>query len=146
METIQIEVPEGKKAILKDNLLYFVDGGDIKDRIKTFEDALRYRNIDQKQWYKERYNLNQNQLAFAKLAVITHVLNEGWEPIFKEGEMRWYPNFHYNRKFGFLYSHSDYTNGEHLAPIGNNLTFKNQELSEYAGKQFTSIYNAYLYW
>lgn len=75
----------------------------IKDRIKTFDDALKelgedhpfvlaYQNTNLCD--PEVADDNKDVLAYLKLRIITAALNEGWTPQFVEDERRYYPYFH----------------------------------------------------
>lgn len=74
---------------------------DIKERIKTFEDAVnaigedhplvaQYKTINSA--FKEADN-NLHLFAYTRLAIIAEALNEGWRPEYTEGEYRYYPWF-----------------------------------------------------
>ena len=77
---------------------------DIRDRIKTFDDA--FHAIGDKhelvKYYKNLivcYCIPKDIIAFAKLRIIAEALNEGWKPTFKDGECRYYPWFYiYTKK------------------------------------------------
>lgn len=80
---------------------------DIKERIKTFDDAVsilgnehplvaQYRAIENS--FKEADN-NLHLFAYTRLAIITAALNEGWKPNFDGDECRYYPWFYiYTKK------------------------------------------------
>lgn len=119
---------------------------DITERIKTFEDACAELGMDSllslpypsPEGNKERIAIN----AFAQLRIITKALNEGWEPDEEdESQVKYYPYFKKDgsgfRFFCYYYSY--------LGPsVGSYLCFKTSELAEYAGKQFTDLYNQML--
>ena len=74
---------------------------DIKERIKTFEDAVnaigedhplvaQYKAINNA--FKEEDN-NLHLFAYTRLAIIAEALNEGWRPEYTEEEYRYYPWF-----------------------------------------------------
>lgn len=74
---------------------------DIKERIKTFEDAVnaigedhplvaQYKTINSV--FKEVDN-NLHLFAYTRLAIIAEALNEGWRPEYTEDEYRYYPWF-----------------------------------------------------
>lgn len=72
---------------------------DIKERIKTFEDA-REALGDEHPLVKEYWgvvnvdlDITQDLIAYLKLRIITAALNEGWEPQFTVDECRYYPVF-----------------------------------------------------
>lgn len=73
---------------------------DIRERVKTFEDACRELGEDhplvlQYRFYDEQMKGNFDKMedltSFLKLRIITSALNEGWEPQFTPNEKRWYP-------------------------------------------------------
>ena len=80
---------------------------DIKDKVKTFEDAVailgeehplvaQFRVIESS--FKEADN-NLHLFAFARLVIIAEALNEGWKPKFDGDECRYYPWFYiYTKK------------------------------------------------
>ena len=74
---------------------------DIKERIKTFEDAVnaigedhplvaQYKTINSA--FREADN-NLHLFAYTRLAIIAEALNEGWRPEYTEDEYRYYPWF-----------------------------------------------------
>lgn len=182
-KTVTVEIPEGKKAVWNEQgVLQLVDDEpkDTTKRIKTLYDAqcelaqraergdcLAHQLI-------EEYNcLNSEEtstdlLSYMQLRIITAALNEGWEPQFKEEEVRWYPYFILWSKdeidnmsdedkddkqlllwggyaYGGTYcgsSSSDSNAGwSHAnADIGSRLALKTEALATYAGRQFASVY------
>lgn len=80
---------------------------DIKDKVKTFEDAVailgdehplvaQFRLIESS--FKEADN-NLHLFAYARLVIIAEALNEGWNPKFDGDECRYYPWFYiYTKK------------------------------------------------
>lgn len=106
-------------------------------------------------------------MAYVTLRVITEALNEGWKPQFTEGERRWYAwydfltkeevegmsdeekeerrvvgraNNNANAHGGLVYSYANYVSSSSYTYFGSRLAFKNEELAEYAAKQFGDIY------
>lgn len=110
--------------------------------------------------------------AYLKLRIIVAALNEGWTPKFEKDEWRYYPWFwlytngqieemneeekaqvcrvvgraHSNANaygglvFSYAYNVSTYSH----TGVGSRLTFKTEELAEYAGKQFIEIYRDFM--
>ena len=104
-------------------------------------------------------------MAYAALRVIVEALNEGWKPQFTKGEWRWYAwydlvspeqiedmseeekcrvvgrasrnAFAYG---GLVYSYAYYVSTASSTYYGSRLAFKNEELAEYAAKQFGEIF------
>lgn len=106
-------------------------------------------------------------MAYVTLRVITEALNEGWKPQFTEGERRWYAWYDFLTKEevegmsdeekeerrvvgrassyasaggGLVFSNASYVSTVSGAVSGSRLAFKNEELAEYAAKQFGDIY------
>ena len=80
---------------------------DIKDRVKTFEDAVSILGNDN-QAVIDYYIIAdktciEDIIAFGKLRVIAETLNEGWKPTFKEHECHYYPWF-------YIYTKKEYDN------------------------------------
>ena len=97
---------------------------DIRDRIKTFDDAVHKLGDKHKlvREYKHIivYNCMSNDIiAYAKLRIIAEALNEGWKPTYKKDEPRYYPYF-------IRYNQSEYA-----------------ELDNYFKEQFTEIGSKY---
>ena len=87
---------------------------DIRDRVKTYEDACRVLGIDNKT--PELPNIPERDrrgvTAYYKLIIITRALNEGWEPDWKDGEQKkMVPYFYFDREnnttAGFAYASTD---------------------------------------
>ena len=113
-QTIQIEVPHGKKAEWQEvdgkTVLVMVDEKDnrpVTERIKTFEDACNELGEDHPMVsvydaLVSRANgeqslaewMGKDVVAFLKLRIIADALNEGWHPKFTEDECRYYPWFY----------------------------------------------------
>lgn len=73
----------------------------VTSRVQTFDDAVRELGDDHpavKAWRSLKYGYAVSDtdpetadiMAYATLRVITEALNEGWKPLFTEGERRWY--------------------------------------------------------
>ena len=186
-KTVTVEIPEGKKAVWNEQgILQLVDEEkanepkDITERIKTIYDAVnelaqRAGNGDcEAKRLIDEYNcLNSEKtstdlLAYLKLRIITAALNEGWEPQFKEEEVRWFPYFvlwskdeidnmsdedkdnrelllwggcaHDGARCGSSFSYSSYGWTNANAAVGSRLALKTEALATYAGRQFASVY------
>ena len=146
---------------------------DIKDKVKTFEDAMLALGEEHplvKEWHCGE-NLSSDLEAYLQLRVICAALNEGWEPQFTEDEWRWFP-WHYLWTESELDEKSDEWKADrHLimirdkykseyaglaevassnAPSGSDATFgyrlclKSEALATYCGKQFIDLWAAFL--
>lgn len=118
--------------------------GDIKERVKTFEDACAVLGIE-----PESVTVStdtKDEAAFKKLKVIVKALNEGWKPdYFNTSEAKYYPWFKMNVSGAPLgFSFHGYVYAYATTNVGARLVLKSRELAEYAGKQFEDIYRDYL--
>ena len=104
MKTIQIEIPEGKKAEWINGVLTLVDESpkNIMDRIKTFDDACN--ELGSEHPYVQAWNsIYQgteddidliDHIAYMKLRIICAALNKDADfPRFVDGEFRYVPSF-----------------------------------------------------
>lgn len=157
-KTIKLEESTAKKlyktasselrTILEENFGKALFSEKITDRIKTWEDVCEELGIDDSVLpYKNPKGKQQiSTNAFVKIQYISQVLNEGWEPNFKNtNEYKYYPWFEYRSfspggDFGFGYSFACSVRGF----MGSGFYYKTKELSDYAGKQFLEIYQEYL--
>lgn len=140
---------------------------DVRERIKTFEDACHELGIEPDKWIQDKIELglDTDVVAYLKLRIITAALNEGWEPQFIPDECRWAPYFEIDTQEGIdemdektkarvVYRSNSYADavgdvsyagvysGSAVvhAHIGSWLAFKSEELAEYAGRQFIDVY------
>lgn len=104
MSKIEIEIPDGKKAEWVDGVLTLIDETpkDIKEHIKTFEDAHEWckengftelvETFDNANEWVE--NESKDIFAYLKLRIIVVALNEGWQPQFTDDEIRYFSRFY----------------------------------------------------
>ena len=171
---LEIEIPEGKTAVWRNGVLTLIDEPEkeVRERIKTFEDACREIGIDAEAWNRDKISLGlePDVLAFLKLRIIVKALNEGWEPRFTEDECRYYPWFvlytgeEYNRLDeeeksrvvyrsynhahalgGVSYAYAVFDSSYTNALIGVRLAFKTSELAAYCGRQFLDIWANFVF-
>ena len=89
---------------------------DIKERVKTYEDACLVLGIEPRDFGSMRMvevdedgdmvddevvKFMPDEIAYFKLKTIARALNEGWKPKFDGEEYRWYPYF-------YLYTKEEY--------------------------------------
>ena len=171
---LEIEIPEGKTAVWRNGVLTLIDEPEkeVRERIKTFEDACREIGIDAEAWNRDKISLGlePDVLAFLKLRIIVKALNEGWEPRFTEDECRYYPwfilytgeeynkldeeeksrvvyrSYYYaNALGGVSYASAFYGSSYTNASIGVRLAFKTSELAAYCGRQFLDIWADFVF-
>lgn len=147
---------------------------DIKDRVKTFTDALRVLGTPEElisdDFFKEQEKLGEDVVAMLKLRVIAEALNEGWRPKFDGDECRYYPWFYiYTKKeyeeldedekkecrvgggsgdasnCGLAFAYSSGGWSASSSDVSARLAFKTRELAEYCGKQFIEIWEKWLF-
>lgn len=113
---------------------------DIKERVKTFEDACEVLGNDS-QTVADYYALadavgSEDILAFAQLRVIAEALNEGWKPVFDGESCRYYPWFYiYSKK---EYEELDEEEKAQCRVVGRS----SSNSSAYGGLVCASTYNA----
>ena len=142
---------------------------DVKERIKTFEDACK--ELGEEHLFVKQYNSNEmadvdtDLDAYLKLRIICAALNEGWEPKFTKDEYRYYPWFELMTKeeiddmneekrsrvvcrsinyasayVGLICSVSSGVSSFAGGACAYRLVFKSSDLAEYAGRQFIDIW------
>lgn len=73
---------------------------DIRERIKTFDDAIQELGEEHpyvkayREWMRVRLANQKDIEAYLKLRIIVAALNEGWEPKFTKDEWRYFPWFY----------------------------------------------------
>ena len=89
-QTIEIEVPEGKKAIFENNQITFVDAEPHWKSIKTFEDAYDYCHTNNLDKYTTNYFLaaaDTYEEKVAKLRLVIAALTNNEKLSFVKGEL-----------------------------------------------------------
>lgn len=143
---------------------------DIKERVKTFDDAAEMLSYDNKaltDFIKIcDKNCAKDIIAYSKLRVIAEALNEGWKPTFDEDEYRFYPLFYAEEEYDKLdkdkkkefravgyesecYPYFVSSSGTAMTCTNLNfsarITFRTPELAKYCGCQFIDIWSDYLF-
>lgn len=135
LSSLENEAKELRKIIESSD-----DTRPIKDRVKTFDDALRIS----KENFLTSSEPTKDEIAYRKLKIIAEVLNEGWKPDWSNcNEYKYYPYFE-AKKSGFGFSGTYCAYWSTGTTVGSRLCFKTRELAIYAGKQFEDIYNDFL--
>lgn len=101
---------------------------DVRDRIKTFEDAMMALGEEHplvREWHLGE-NLSPDLEAYLQLRVIVAALNEGWEPQFTEDEERYYP-------WHWLYTRKEIDNMEASELKERNMVSTEKYQTDYAG-------------
>lgn len=147
---------------------------DVKDRIKTFEDAVNELGNEHKfvnDWtvLSDPF-LSPDIKAYLKLRIIVAALNEGWQPAFTKDEYRFYPLFYlYTQEeidemsdedkktlclwggaasncalCGLGSSRSNRAFSSSDTNCGARLALKTRELAVYCGRQFIEIWKDFV--
>lgn len=118
----------------------------ITEQIKSYEDACKYNG-------KEPVNeqalldlgITSKQIVGIKLEEITLALNEGKPTDIYNQKWRYYPYF-YSYKgpsaFAFYFSYCDCSDAD--AGSGSRLSYHEESVSDYSGKQFIELWKEYL--
>lgn len=108
--------------------------GKITDKVKTFEDACKVLKMKVPVFAKTD---SKDEVAFRKLKVIIQALNEGWKPNWKNSdEYKYFPWWNMENGFSLTYVNDYYL----CTAVPSCLCFTNEDLANYAAKQFLSIY------
>ena len=123
---LEIEIPEGKTAVWRNGVLTLIDEPEkeVRERIKTFEDACREIGIDAEAWNRDKISLG---LEEEKSRVVYRSNNNAYA---LGGVSCAYANYD-----------SSFTN----AHIGVRLAFKTSELAAYCGRQFLDIWADFVF-
>lgn len=150
MKKVTIEIPEGTKLELHDGVYVIVKDKpeDVRDRIKTFEDA--YKELEERddmdyliREYDNRWTDSEDLLAYIKLRIIAAALNEGWEPKLEKGEVRYFAWLSFIDG-GVASAYANYDPSIAFSNVGSRLAFKSRELATYAREQFKDLWIDYL--
>lgn len=107
---------------------------DIKEQIKSFEDALKYNGETPEQFAERTKNDTPDEVGYKKVKAIVLALNEG-ENV-KSGYFPWLRKVASGVGLSFDVCAGDYG----FAYVGARLFLKTSDLARYAGKQFTAEY------
>ena len=171
LTAVYTQLNDEQKAVLND--IFGEDTfkqKDIRDLVKTCEDACTGLGIDADEWKKKHLMFDKDVLAYLKLRVITQALNEGWYPKFTEDELRYYPWFYIitkeeydnlsaeekrrcvgrannfaNASGGLVYAYAVNASSYSYTAGGARLAFSNYDLAVYAGKQFIDIWSDFVF-
>lgn len=157
MKTLQISEQKARelyksgsselKSILEESFGKDFISQKITDRVKTYEDAcheLSTSPLDKNKLME--LGLTKHDIAYQKLTTIVKALNEGWVPdVCDSSVYRWYPWFKTNGSpSSFAFCVSSYVFASAYAGSGSRLCLKNEELSEYCGKQFIDLWKQFI--
>ncbi|MFD2599878.1 hypothetical protein ACFSQ3_13050 [Sphingobacterium corticis] len=112
--------------------------------MKTFEDACSAVGVDHEEFHNQYKSLPDDAYAYMQLRIISQALNGGSNMDYTDTDIyKYYPWFNSvgsSRGFSYRGYHYDASH----SGVGSRLTYKSEEIAEYAGKQFIEIYNKYI--
>ena len=118
---------------------------DVRERIKTFEDACE--ELGEHHAFVAAFRIAEANgafgsdiIAYLKLRIIVAALNEGWEPEFNDSEYRWYPWFYFytNKEIEDM---DEEQKSELCRCVGRSCS----HASAYGGLSYAFAYNAFSY-
>lgn len=122
----------------------------IKDRVKSFEDACDVLGVAPEEGLELTATSSvvapelKAIAAFAQLVIITKALNEGWTPDWNnKNQPKYFPWFEWNKPssgFSLYHVYDSYS----ATYASSRLCFRTSELARYAAEQFKELYNDYL--
>ena len=154
MKTIEIpiQVPNGFKIDSLDKEKSIITCSeipkDIKERIKTIEDACNELGEDDEDVKAlrviENLDVPKHIISQLQSIIIVKALNEGWIPDWSNNnQYKYFPYFYMENSSAGGFVFGDYVLWYTSAAVGSRLCLKSRELAEYAGKQFKEIYEEY---
>ena len=114
---------------------------DIKEKIKTFEDAMEATGRKQMPDFSScPQDMRKHFEALFKMYVIVEALNEGWTPDWSNyDERKFYPWF-YMSPSSFAFLASNYGCEAAIAGSGSRLKLRTVGLAKYCAEQFLDIW------
>ena len=117
----------------------------ITERIKTYKDAcdeLGEQPINED--LLRSVGFTEHEINYRKIKTITKALNEGWVADYtNDKQEKWWPWFEVSSS-GFVFDGRYCYYSAVSAGNGSRLCFKDSDLAEYAGKQFTELYKNFI--
>jgi len=119
----------------------------VTDCIKTIEDVLEDNGISEDEHLQKKNTLlniiNMPHLYWQWIAeLLCKSLNEGWVPDWDNSNERKYTPWFKMGSGGFRYH--DYVSWGTYSIVGSRLCLKSSDLAEYAGTQFTEVYENFI--
>lgn len=113
---------------------------DIRDRIKTFEDAqVATGRTEMPDFSIFPEDMQEHFKALYKMYVIIEALNEGWKPNWNNDGRKYYPWF-YMVPGEFTWSGTNYGLYSAVGGHGSRFQLKSPELTKYVATQFKDIW------
>lgn len=125
---------------------------DIRDRVKTYEDACKVLGVEPiNEQNAKAQGFRSDEIARRKLETIAAALNEGWKPDWNNTDQyKYYPYFYIQENAkgkgsaGLSCAATSSAASTTLAYFGSRLCFYASRLARYAGNQFTDLYEQIL--
>ena len=128
------------------------DYEEITDRVKTYEDACKVLGVEPiNEQNAKAQGFRPDEIARRKMETIAAALNEGWEPDWNNTDQgKHYPYFRIQENaqgkgaFGLSCVGTYSTAVTTISYFGSMLCFYDSRLAQYAGNQFTGLYEQLL--
>ena len=134
------EIATSERKLELEELFPELKPKDIRDRVKTYEDALKVLGRN----HFNETNLYLREIARRKLEIIIEALNEGWKPdLNNHQEYKWYCYFS-GAYAGLGCSYSSYSPTYAFTYFGVLFCLKDKKLADYIGEQFKYLYEEML--
>ena len=149
MSTLKIKIPEGFKIGAFNQQTGEVSfeplPKDIKERIKTFKDVLKYHSIDKDEFDDRIDDMMADEAAYVKLKLIVSAANDGWIADYTDSSQKKYePWFNMGSASGVGFSFYDYVVWCSHSYVGSRLCYKSSDLCKHFSNQFLDIYKEFL--
>jgi hypothetical protein len=113
---------------------------------KTFDDLCRACGTTEKEFEEKWKNIpvDSQTVSFQRMKILSDAINQGWTPDhFNTDQYKWFPYFKVSSS-GFGFSTSYYYCGLAATRVGSRLCFETEEKSNYAGRQFTQLFQDFI--
>lgn len=108
----------------------------------TWGQILKSNNISAEEFNSKCEGLENHEIAYRQLVLITKTLNGDWKAEYKNGSQVKYENVFYDNGTGF--SFYGYRSWPSDTVVGSRLCFKNSTAAKHAAINFIDIYRKFL--
>ncbi|MDN3672637.1 hypothetical protein QWY99_06160 [Flavobacterium branchiarum] len=135
----------GRKVFLENIFGMKTFQPEIKERVKSLNDALRENGVSEKKFRESCEGMSPDEVAYKMIKEIVKAFNEGWVPDWSDSSQnKYYPWFKMGSPSGGGFSYDDCAYWHTYSFVGSRLCFKSADLAKHAGQLFESIYKDFL--
>ena len=114
--------------------------------LKTFDDLCHACGTTEDE-FEERWKripVDSQTVSFQRMKILSDAINQDWKPDhFNTDQCKWFPYFKVSSS-GFGFSGSSYDCDFTHASVGSRLCFESEVKSDYAGRQFTQLFQDFI--